>query len=39
VWQRLGRPERSAQAWLDRLVDELVAGGALALRDGVVHDA
>ena len=39
VWQHLGRPEGSAAAWLDRLLDELVAGGALALRDGVVHDA
>jgi glyoxylase-like metal-dependent hydrolase (beta-lactamase superfamily II) len=39
VWQRLGRPEGSAAAWLDRLVDELVAGRALVLRDGVVLDA
>jgi glyoxylase-like metal-dependent hydrolase (beta-lactamase superfamily II) len=39
VWQRLGRPEGSAEAWLERLVGELVAGGALALRDGIVHDA
>lgn len=39
VWQRLDRPAGSAGAWLDRLVDELVAARALALRDGVVHDA
>ncbi|MDH4060391.1 MAG: MBL fold metallo-hydrolase [Aquincola sp.] len=38
VWQRLGRPERTAAAWLDRLMGELMAGGALRLHEGVVHD-
>ncbi|HET9976399.1 MAG TPA: MBL fold metallo-hydrolase [Burkholderiaceae bacterium] len=38
VWQRIGRPERTPAAWLERLLAELAAGGALALRDGVVHD-
>jgi glyoxylase-like metal-dependent hydrolase (beta-lactamase superfamily II) len=39
LWHRLGRPERSLHAWCDVLVGELVAGGALALREGVVLDA
>jgi glyoxylase-like metal-dependent hydrolase (beta-lactamase superfamily II) len=39
VWRRLGRPDGTSQAWLDRLAGELVAGDALTLRDGVVHDA
>lgn len=39
VWLRLGRPDGTSHAWLDRLAAELVAGGALMLRDGVVHDA
>jgi glyoxylase-like metal-dependent hydrolase (beta-lactamase superfamily II) len=39
VWQRCGHPDGSVVAWCERLVGELVAGGALALRAGVVHDA
>jgi glyoxylase-like metal-dependent hydrolase (beta-lactamase superfamily II) len=39
VWQRIGRPEGTSAAWLDRLLAELAAGGAIALRAGVVHDA
>ena len=39
VWQRVGRPEGSAPAWGGRLVAELIAQGALALRDGRVHNA
>jgi glyoxylase-like metal-dependent hydrolase (beta-lactamase superfamily II) len=39
VWQRVGRPDGSSAAWLDRLLAELSAGGALRLADGVVHDA
>lgn len=39
VWQRAGHPEGSAAAWCERLILELVAGGVLALRDGMVHDA
>jgi glyoxylase-like metal-dependent hydrolase (beta-lactamase superfamily II) len=39
VWQRVGRPEGTAAAWLDRLLGELAASGAIALRDGVVADA
>ena len=38
VWSRIGRPEGSAAAWGERLVDELVAQGVVALRDGMVHD-
>ncbi len=39
VWRRLGEPEGSAAAWGERVVLALVDSGALALRDGVVHDA
>ena len=39
VCQRVGRPEGSAPAWGGRLVAELIAQGALALRDGRVHNA
>jgi glyoxylase-like metal-dependent hydrolase (beta-lactamase superfamily II) len=39
VWQRLGRPEGTSQSWLDRLLAELAASGALRLRDGQVIDA
>ena len=38
VWQRVGRPEGSARAWGERLMAELIAQGALALRDGRVHN-
>ncbi len=38
VWQRVGRPEGSARAWGERLVAELIAQGALTLRDGQVHN-
>lgn len=39
VWQRLGRPLDSAAAYAGMIVADLCKGGALALRDGVVHDA
>lgn len=39
VWQRLGGPRGSARAWAEEIVQDLCRGGALALRDGVVHDA
>jgi len=39
VWLRIGRPEGTSAAWLDRLLAELAAGGAIELRDGVVADA
>jgi hypothetical protein len=39
LWARHGAPEsESPSAWGDRFVRELVAGGALALHDGVVSD-
>jgi glyoxylase-like metal-dependent hydrolase (beta-lactamase superfamily II) len=39
VWQRLGRPERTLEAWGESLLRELVASGALALDvTGLVHD-
>lgn len=39
VWQRLGRPDGELADWGERVVLSLVDSGALALRDGVVHDA
>jgi glyoxylase-like metal-dependent hydrolase (beta-lactamase superfamily II) len=39
VWRRLGGPDGSVEAWGERLVDELVASGALARRDGLILDA
>jgi glyoxylase-like metal-dependent hydrolase (beta-lactamase superfamily II) len=39
VWQRLGQPEGSAEAFAGVLLAELCTGGALVLRDGVVADA
>ena len=39
VWERLGRPLGSARAHADEIVRDLCRSGALALRDGVVHDA
>jgi len=39
AWGRLGHPVGSLVGWGDALLAELAAGGALALRDGVVHDA
>jgi glyoxylase-like metal-dependent hydrolase (beta-lactamase superfamily II) len=38
VWHRVGRPDGAAQVWGERLVAELIAQGALALRDGRVHN-
>jgi glyoxylase-like metal-dependent hydrolase (beta-lactamase superfamily II) len=39
VWQRLGRPEGSVAAWGERLVDELVASGALVRQGQLILDA
>jgi len=39
VWRQLDRPAGSAAAWGGQLVAELAAQGALAVRDGVVHNA
>jgi glyoxylase-like metal-dependent hydrolase (beta-lactamase superfamily II) len=39
VWQRLGRPDENLAAWGEAVVRSLIDSGALALRDGVVHDA
>ena len=38
VWQRLGRPDGSPTAWGEQLLAELAASGAVALRDGRVHN-
>lgn len=39
VWRRLGGPAGSPRAWGEQLVAELAAGGAIALRAGVVYNA
>jgi glyoxylase-like metal-dependent hydrolase (beta-lactamase superfamily II) len=39
VWQRLGHPEGSVAAWGERLVDELVASGALVRQGQLILDA
>jgi glyoxylase-like metal-dependent hydrolase (beta-lactamase superfamily II) len=39
VWRRLDRPEGTSEAWLDRLLAELAAAGALRLHNGRVIDA
>jgi glyoxylase-like metal-dependent hydrolase (beta-lactamase superfamily II) len=38
LWERQARPGTSAQAWLEQLVDGLVAQGALLRRGGLVAD-
>ena len=38
VWQRVGRPDGTPRAWGERLLAELAAGGAMVLREGVVHN-
>jgi glyoxylase-like metal-dependent hydrolase (beta-lactamase superfamily II) len=37
VWHRLGRPGGSTLAWGQQLLDELIAGGVVVLRDGSVY--
>lgn len=39
VWQRLGRPAGSPTAWGEQLLAELVHGGALVVRRGVVENS
>lgn len=39
VWQRLGRPEGSLEAFGHRALAELTASGAMVLRDGVLFNA
>jgi hypothetical protein len=38
VWQRLGRPEGTLDAFARKTVDELVTAKVLAVRDGVVFN-
>ena len=38
VWQRLRRPHESPAAWGEHLLAELVAGGVLEVRNGIVHN-
>ena len=38
VWRRLGRPAGSPTAWGEQVLADLVQGGALAVRDGVVEN-
>jgi glyoxylase-like metal-dependent hydrolase (beta-lactamase superfamily II) len=36
IWERIGRPEGTLQAYAEAVVKELADAGVLALRDGVV---
>jgi glyoxylase-like metal-dependent hydrolase (beta-lactamase superfamily II) len=38
IWCGLGRPNGSRAGWCEQLLQELLASGVLAQRDGVVHD-
>ena len=38
VWQGLGRPEASPQAWGEHLLTELAGAGAVVVRGGAVHN-
>jgi len=38
IWAGLGRPDGGFAAWADKLVQELLDSGVLALRGEVVHD-
>jgi glyoxylase-like metal-dependent hydrolase (beta-lactamase superfamily II) len=39
MWRRLARPQGSIEAWCEAMVAELAGSGALAVREGVVHNA
>ena len=39
IWQNLGCPQASVHAWCDELIDDMVRSGAMAVHDGVVHNA
>lgn len=39
IWQNLGCPQASVHAWCDELIADMVRSGAVAVRDGVVHNA
>jgi glyoxylase-like metal-dependent hydrolase (beta-lactamase superfamily II) len=38
IWAGLGCPEGSPTVWAERLLQEMLAGGALGLRGNIVHD-
>lgn len=38
IWSVLGRPGGRYAAWCEQLLQELLSGGLLSLRDGTVHD-
>jgi glyoxylase-like metal-dependent hydrolase (beta-lactamase superfamily II) len=39
VWQRMGRPEGTLNAYAEKVLGELASSGVLALRDGVVFNS
>jgi len=38
IWQQMGRPMGALAPWAEQLLQDMVAGGTLQLRDGVVFD-
>lgn len=38
IWSVLGRPAGGYAAWCEQLLQQLLSGGLLSLRDGTVHD-
>lgn len=38
IWCELGRPNGSLAAWGELLLQDMLSGGLLSLRDGIVHD-
>ena len=38
IWQGLGQPDGRIEAWAARLLQDMLSGGVLVLRDGIVHD-
>ena len=38
IWSVLGRPAGGYAAWCEQLLQDLLSGGLLSLRDGTVHD-
>ena len=39
IWQQLGRPDGTPARFAEHIVHELVRGGALLSREGLLHDA
>jgi hypothetical protein len=38
IWCELGRPSGRLEDWAEQLLQDMLSGGVLVLRDGIVHD-